>query len=170
MHTATLCKHMHLKAFSLLPQNLEPFELRRTRTLRVYTFPILTVFYIPLCWCTHGGRARASGPLTVALLPITIPPVKSDPLAWNRIECNGHREFPVSSDKWPGPGSGSADSGAVWLITPAADTNTATGFVCRLPNYPHFPQHAHIMSLALFISRNFKPKSKGPFSFFPLQS
>lgn len=114
--------------------------------------------------CTHPGRrSRASGPLTVAVLPIMIPPVRTDPVAWNCMECNGHREFRVSSDKWPGPGSGSADSGAVWLITPAADTNTATGFVCRLLHYPHFPQHAHIMFL-LSLSPVISNQSERPFA------
>lgn len=107
------------------------------------------------------GSSRASGPLTVPLLPVMIPPVRSDPVAWNCIECNGHREFPVSSDKWPGPGSGSADSGAVWLITPAADTNTATGFDCRLLHYPHCLQHAHVvlpLSLSAFFFSMFQAK------------
>lgn len=120
--------------------------------------------------CAHPGRrSRASGPLTVALLPIMIPPVRTDPVAWNCIECNGHREFRVSSDKWPGPGSGSADSGAVWLITLAADTNTATGFVCRLLHYPHFLQHAHIMFL-LSLSPVISNQSERPFFLLKVKS
>lgn len=72
----------------------------------------------------------------------------------------------VSSQLWQMArvGSGSADSGAVWLITPAADTNTATGFVCRLLRSPNFfPPTCSYCILALFIPCNFKPKSKAFF-------
>lgn len=161
IHASTSCKYMHLKALFHYFQKPQGVWVSAEYIPSSY-WPCSCIFFAR---CTHPGRrSTASGPLTVALLPIMIPPVRTDPVAWNCIECNGHREFRVSSDKWPGPGSGSADSGAVWLITPAADTNTATGFVCRLLHYPQFLQHAHIM-FPLPLSAVISNQSEGPFSF-----
>lgn len=165
IYASTLRKYMHLKALFHYFQNLKAFGFQRTRVPSIFLPHSDHVLHPSFARCTHPGRrSRASGPLTVALLPIMIPPVRTDPVAWNCIECNGHREFRVSSDKWPGPGSGSADSGAVWLITLAADTNTATGFVCGLLHHPHFLQHAHIMFL-LSLSPVISNQSERPFSF-----
>lgn len=72
----------------------------------------------------------------------------------------------VSSQFWQmaKAGSGSAVLGAVWLITPPADTNTATEFVCRLLYSVSFllTRSNCIPTLFLFllIACNSQPKSK----------
>lgn len=100
--------------------------------------------------------ARTSGPLTVAGLAIMIPPVKCDPAAWSCIECNGHREFQVSSDKWPGLAEDQRTLGlfdlSLQLQTLTQPLGLSAGS-CALPLF--FLQHAHIvflLSLSLVIS------------------
>lgn len=113
-------------------------------------------------------HARTSGPLTVAGLAIMIPPVKCDPAAWSCIECNGHREFQVSSDKWPGLAVDQRTRGlfdlSLQLQTLTQPLGLSAGS-CTLPLF--FPPTCSYCIPALFIPCNFKPKSK---AFFLLKS
>lgn len=119
-------------------------------SMHVYSYFTSSLSDIHTPTPTH--TCRTSWPVTVAGLSIMIPPVKCDPAAWSRIECNGRWDFEVIS-RWQmaNAGSGSAELGAVWLITPPADTNTATGSVCRLPCSLSFHQTCSHCLPSLFL-------------------
>lgn len=122
-------------------------------TVYIYSVQVYMYFTSSLAdihTLTPPHTCRTSWPVTVAGLSIMIPPVKCDPAAWSRNECNGRREFEVSSDKWPTLAGAQQSWGLSDLSLHQQTRTQPLGLSAGCPTLSVFIKPAHTVFLLCF--------------------